>query len=84
MKAIILFCRNYIKKLNKDTIYDELPEMLKVLYEQDENLRNSFRNPLKYLVYKLIKKFGEDKIELIMPSEHKKIGKINCQTRKKK
>lgn len=50
MKAIVHFEKKYLKILKKDQVAEELGMILGSLYKQDDNLRDSFRTPLKHLI----------------------------------
>eukprot|EP01015_Nassula_variabilis_P033638 TRINITY_DN8128_c0_g1_i7.p1 TRINITY_DN8128_c0_g1~~TRINITY_DN8128_c0_g1_i7.p1 ORF type:complete len:341 (-),score=103.91 TRINITY_DN8128_c0_g1_i7:110-1132(-) len=63
------------KAVSKETLHENLKQILLPLFEWDEDSRNNHKAKLKHLIEKLIRKLGKDKVEQGLPQDHKKLVK---------
>lgn len=84
--ASLEFFKILMKSLSKEEMQDQLQEILVSLLENDPENREVFRTPINHFLRKLIKKFGKDFVDQIMPENHSKLvkGVIKSQKTEKK
>lgn len=68
--------------MDKASLIEELPELLKNLFEIDVESKNLFRSKIRHLLAKLIKKVGKDVMESSIPKEHVKFVKYIVKNEK--
>ncbi|EGR30041.1 pre-rRNA processing protein, putative [Ichthyophthirius multifiliis] len=74
-KAILVYLKKYMKVLLKSELEGDLAEILKNIFNVDQEIRDKYRTLIKQIVHRLVKKFKQNIVEKYIPEEHLKIIK---------
>jgi ribosomal RNA-processing protein 12 len=87
-KSILGFFKVLFKVLSVDQVTSKLDQILKAIFEWDDESRELFKSKIRHLIEKLIRRLGKPVVEAALPLDHRKllkyIAKQEKQSKKKK
>jgi len=74
-KAILGYVKILFKVLNTDQVHAKVTEILKAVFEWDDESRECYKSKIRHLLEKLIRRIGKVNVEAALPNDHKKLIK---------